>query len=133
MKIKEIELVFENCDGIRLKPNMFKNLSLHGIKTDKNINCYQFEKGEETNMTTCEYFHISVIDEGLWQGGYIGREPLRERVEGCDITAIKLVYSKRKEKDIYVPWDDNNDYTNKYQKNKYDIWNDRLEITITKE
>lgn len=56
MKVKEIELCFENVEVCKLKPNMFKYLIIQGIKQDKVINCYQYEKRRDTNFFEMRLF-----------------------------------------------------------------------------
>lgn len=50
MKVKEIELCFENLEICKLKTNMFKCLVIDKITERKLINCFQYEKRRDTNF-----------------------------------------------------------------------------------
>lgn len=56
MKVKEIELCFENLEVCKLKPNMFKCLVIDKITEKKLINCFQYEKRRDTNFFEMRLF-----------------------------------------------------------------------------
>lgn len=112
--IEYIDLVFENCEKCTLLPDMFKNLVINGIKENTSINCFQYENGEISKDKSCEYFSITVNEKGLslitWNG------TLRERLMNYkDIVSVIIHYENRTE-EIYVPWHDEDEYSNRYQK-----------------
>ena len=128
-KLKSIEIAFENCEVCKLLPNMFKCLIIHGIKESMDINCYQYENGEIIRMKTCEYFSITINEKGLntetWNG------TLKERLRNFkDIVAVTLHY-ENKEEEIYVPWNEEDDFTNKYQ--TIEETDENIEVRISKE
>lgn len=111
--IEKIELVFENCEVCTLLPDMFKYLVIRGIKENIDINCFQYKKGEINKDKTCEYFAITINEKGLktitWNG------ILRERIKKIkDIVSVIIYYGHRDE-EIYVPWNEEDEYSNRYQ------------------
>ena len=126
--IKEIRICFENCEVVTLEPNMFKYLIINGIKKNIDINCYQYEKGETNENLQCEYFGIEINQIGLEQECW-GKEKLKTRLNRNDIVSVILVF-ENEEKDIYVEWCEDNDYTNEYQMNKQ--YEDKINIVIQK-
>lgn len=116
MKVKEIELCFENLEICKLKPSMFKYLIIQGIKIKRTINCYQYENGEMQSIKTCEYLHIEINKKGLKQKCWL--QTLEERLKGNDIASIILYYDDNTEEEIYVIWG-KDDYINEYQKTTY--------------
>jgi len=115
-KIKFIELVFENCEVAILKPNMFKYFRLYGIKDIVDINCYQYNEGEYEQHKTCEEFSIEILPEGLEQVLYIEGITLKERLERhYDITSVEICYDNDQQISYYVPWPEEEDFTNTYQ------------------
>ena len=56
MKVKEIELCFENLEVYKLKPSMFKYLVIDKITEKKLINCFQYEKRRDTNFFKMRLF-----------------------------------------------------------------------------
>lgn len=114
--IKSIDIVFENCEAINLLPNMFKCLHLDGIKKNLWINSFQYENGETEKDKICEEFGIIINKKGLnettsWNDTLTLKERLKQFK---DIVAIDINYNHKNEY-IYVPWNEENDYSNKYQ------------------
>ena len=128
-RIRKIELIFENCEIIRLKPNMFKYLFLKGISTDKRINCFQYKNGETQDCKQCKYFHIEINEEGKKVESNLSKKPLNERIVSKDIVGISLYYINNEEETIYVPWNEDDEYTNKYQENRFGS-DGKIEIII---
>ena len=115
-KIRYIELVFENCEVAKLEPKMFKYCRLYGITNIIDINCYQYEEGEYEKHNTCDMFSIEILPEGLQQILSMEEISLKERLEKySDITSVWVVYENGEEVSYYVPWPDDEDYTNTYQ------------------
>lgn len=133
--IKYIELVFENCEVVRLYPNMFKYLVIENIVKNKNINCFQYEKGECLDDLSCSYFEITIFPEGYNQEMEWTNQSLKERLEnGNDITSVYLTYNNGKEERFFVPWKEGNEWINEYQTvNKDKFKNDTIQIEIKSE
>lgn len=130
IKVKEITLVFENCECCILEPRMFKGLILSGIKEDINVNCYQYEDGEIDKDKSCDYFHILVNEEG--QKALCFNEYLKTRILNSDLVAVILTYEDDREEIIYLAWHEDDEYTNRYQKNIIDN-EGNLKISVRKE
>lgn len=112
-KIQSIELAFENCEVCKLLPDMFKCLYLEGIKENLWINSFQYENGETNRSKSCDEFGIIVNKKGLniitWNG------TLKDRLKKYkDIVSVTIYYEHRDE-EIYVPWNDEDEFSNKYQ------------------
>lgn len=118
IKVKEIMLVFENCEECVLEPKMFKGLILNGIKENINVNCYQYKEGEANKNKSCDYFYILVNEEG--QKALCFDEYLKTRISKSDLVAVILIYEDDVEETIYLPWYENDEYINRYQKNTID-------------
>lgn len=117
MKIKRIDIVFENCEVVSLNNDMFKYLIIKGITEERIINCYQYENGETQINKCCEYMSIDINKKGYEQRIIWQDMTLKERLQiGNDITSICLIYEDDTEEQILVPWNDENEYSNKYQK-----------------
>ncbi len=130
--IKYIELVFENCECIRLYPDMFKDLVINRIMKNKKINCFQYENGECWDNLSCSYFAITILQKGCNQKMNWINQLLKERLQSSnDIVSICLTYNNGEEEYIYVPWDENNDYINEYQKTQFE--SDSINIEIKEE
>lgn len=130
--IKYVDLVFENCESIRLYPDMFKDLVIENIAKNKKINCFQYKNGECWDNSSCSYFAITILPEGYNQKMDWVNQLLKERLKNNnDIACICLTYNNGKEEDIYVPWNENNDYINEYQKTQFE--SDSINIEIKKE
>lgn len=114
--IKYIDLVFENCEAIRLYSNMFKYLVIDGIVKNKKINCFQYENGECWDNLSCSYFAITLLPKGYNQKMDWVNQSLKERLKSSnDITSIYLTYNNGEEEGFLVPWKEGNDYINEYQ------------------
>lgn len=111
--IEKIELVFENCEVCTLLPDMFKYLVIRGIKENIDINCFQYKKGELNKDKTCEYFAITINEKGLntitWNG------TLRERIKKFKDIVSVIIYYRHRDEEIYVPWNEEDEYSNRYQ------------------
>lgn len=118
MKIKSIHICFENCELVELLPSMFKNLIIEEITRNKTINCYQYEDGEAQDMTICRLFTIELNEKGLDKQCW--NTKLRDRLKGNDIVGIDLNYENGTKEEIYVPWNEENEFINKYQKNHFE-------------
>ena len=127
-KIKRIKLCFENCEVITLTPDMFKHLIIKGIGNNVTINCFQYENGEIDEYYSCGYLSITINEKGLKQQLSWEKEELNERIKRCNIVSVIIEYQNQKENEIYVPWNDDNDFINYYQNYEEDI--EGVKVTI---
>lgn len=125
MKVKSINLFFENCEMIKLTTDMFKYLIIEGIKKNKSINCYQYADGETQDMLSCDYFSIEINKKGLNQNCW--KTKLKERLEKNDLVGISIENEDNTQEEIYVLWG-NHDFANEYQKNYFE--KDKVKIVI---
>jgi len=132
--IESIELVFENCEIYKLFPEMFKCLHIQGITEELWINSYQYQNGETKKYKHCQELYIIINERGLNSITRIGIEnieTLKTRLKMCkDITMIVINYENRQES-IYVPWNEEDEHSNKYQTIKET--EDGIEVRISKE
>lgn len=117
MKIKRIDLVFENCEVASLNKDMFKYLIFEEITEQRIVNCYQYENGENEIRKCCKYMSVDINKKGYEQKMDWQDITLQRRLEiGNDITYIDLIYEDNSEERIFVLWNEEDDYNNKYQR-----------------
>ena len=132
MNIKRIDLVFENCEVASLNADMFKNLIFDDIVEEKIVNCYQFENGENEVRKCCKYMSIHINKKIYEQKTDWQDITLEERLKnGNDITYIDLIYEDNSEERIFVPWNEEDAFYNKYQK-VYKVDEDTIRVKIEK-
>ncbi len=118
-----IELVFENCDYVRLESDLVEGVSVGGIKEWVLINSV----GQFIEMWTCEDFEVELKNEALkvythWQEADDDGDTFEKHLKTYrDITHINI---KTKDKELYVsiPWesDDKYDLKNKLLRSEFD-------------
>ena len=123
-KIKQLDIVFENCESCTLMPDMIYMCALDKIYKNIGINCFQYRNGEIYDEIFCDQFMLVINQKGLQQksgfGDFRNDDTLEERLKYRDITHIDLIYDDDTNDYISVHWeDDNNEYTNKLQNNLY--------------
>ena len=136
-KLKQLDIVFENCEIFSIKPQDIVILSLQDLSKDIVINGFQYEDGEECLFDTCKECVLVLNQNGLKTLGGFDEEKitLEERLQYKDITHLDLIYENGENNYISVPWEDcgDNQYMNKYQNNLYTTDmedNEVLEIII---
>lgn len=122
-KLKKLELIFENCDIYTLDPSMIEKLSIRGISDGIDINCYQYTHGETQETKTCSSLVLSINEKGSnSSNSYFNtifkerKQCLGDRIFENDITSIKLHFTNGETRQIYIPWNGDNDFSNAYQK-----------------
>lgn len=123
-KIKQLDIVFENCESCTLTPDMIYMCTLDRIYNNIGINCFQYRNGEIYDEIFCDQFMLVINQKGLQQksgfGDFRNDDTLEKRLKYRDITHIDLIYDDNTNDYISVHWeDDNNEYTNKLQNNLY--------------
>lgn len=125
-KIKQIDIVFENCEVCTLTPAMIEMCLINGINNDIGINCFQYTDGEVYDRKNCDSLMLSINQKGLSQhpgfGDYIDdKHVLEERIKYNDITNIDVIYEDGSNDYIGVPWKNKNgnEYINELQNNVY--------------
>ena len=113
-KIKQLDIVFENCESCTLTPDMIYMCTLDRIYNNIGINCFQYRNGEIYDEIFCDQFMLVINQKGLQQksgfGDFRNDDTLEERLKYRDITHIDLIYDDDTNDYISVHWeDDNND------------------------
>lgn len=123
-KIKQLDIVFENCEVFTLTPHMIELCSIDGIKNNIGVNCFQYTDGEVYDSISCEEFLLIINEKGMNQkGGFefeaLHNPSLSERLDFNDITHIDIIYKDNTNDYIMVPWQDKdgNEYYNILQHN----------------
>jgi hypothetical protein len=153
-KVKFVDLVFENCEVARLTPKMFRGLGVYQVSKSYDVNCAQYEAGEMSEYFHCERFTIIINKKGLDEAELMpdfsalkdSPQNLRERLKRWkDITHVDLVFSEKRTKKnliikrdsiyISVPWPEEEQFTNHYQKHTWwqkdnNDWLDEGEMRI---
>lgn len=117
-QIKQIELVFENCEVIKLdflpNKNWFAASDISEYIWTVNGGC--IHKQKNANMV-----QIIIPNEQYLIKSQIGTT-LVDKLEQRDITSVVLILDSDNEEEIHVIWDvdqQNPDCTNDYQHNEY--------------
>ena len=119
MKIKQLELVFENCETIKLDFIPYKNWF---TATDIYENIHAVNGNEISRIKVAKSIQIIILNEQLLNKCSWNTTALINKLEHRDITSIVLIYEDNSEEQIYVLWDEdqqNSDEINEYQHNEY--------------
>ena len=115
-EIKKITLVFENCETCDLDVDMFDRLAIYGIKQD--ITTHSPNNSVDKKYS-CDDLSLEINEKGLIQNASSydnDYQSLENRLKTYkDITAVDITYEDNTKQEIYVLWNDENDYENKYQ------------------
>ena len=135
-KIKQLDIVFENCEVCTLKPDMIYACIIDKIYNSMSINCFQYKDGEVYNKIYCDEFMLAINKKGLQQKGrfcdFESDEILEERLKSCDITHIDLIYEDGTNDYISLHWQDGtNEFTNRLQRNVFARINNNEYLIIT--
>lgn len=126
-EIKEVDIVFENCEVYTVPADCIYRMTIDDIKFAltmhyNGLNEYK-KPGNVTDFTSCEYASIILNKKGLectsnWDEMDDEKILLKERIKHNDITQLDIVYTDDTHINILVPWEDgNSEYDNKYQHN----------------
>jgi hypothetical protein len=129
MKIKNIELILENCDSFKLEPKHFKGLILNNITDKLYVNCYQYTDGEINRFKDCKHFSIELNESSFELESDMVNEKLIKRLLTPDIVYVELIYDDDSKENIYVPFE--GEYNNKLQTTKF--INNKIIIEISYE
>lgn len=121
-KIKQLDIVFENCEVCTLKPDMIYACIIDKIYNSMSINFFQYKDGEVYNKIYCDEFMLAINKKGWQQKSnfcdFESDKPLVERLKCRDITHIDLIYEDGTNDYISLHWQDgDNEFTNRLQNN----------------
>ena len=136
----KLTIIFENCEYVDLKPKQdFNFISIEGIKNNLHM-----VGTEIKSVTTCEDFFLPLTSKALNKATSLSRLINKNRADKTkkynfgerlennsnDIVSVILKYSdengKETEEEIYVDWNEESDYHNKYQRILEDSNKDKI-------
>ena len=129
--IKAIEFVFENCECITVDSKYIGDFSMEGFET-KIMGAGVCTIRE---YTTCEKINLVIYkDANITVESYGDKYKVFDRILSWnDITSICLKYEDDIEREIYVPWDEeNNNYNNNKAQSSF-MSDEHLYLTINKD
>lgn len=128
-KIKAIEFVFENLECLTVDSKYIGDFSMEGFET-KIMGAGVCTIRE---YTTCEKIDLVIYkDANITVESYGDKYKVFDRILSWnDITIICLKYEDDIEREIYVPWEGENNYSNKAQSSF--ISDEHLYLTINKD
>lgn len=106
--IEAIEFVFENCECITVDSKYIGDLLIEGFKT----NVRRLGVNAIREYTSCERVDLIIYKDGnTTSESYGDKYSVFDRILSWnDITSIYLKYEDNTEQEIFVPWDNENDY-----------------------
>ena len=115
MNLKTIEIVFENCEVVKIDvEKYFVAFFLSDIS--ENINYY----GKDVSkMKFAKKVQLIFGNKCMELKDDLIGDTLLENLNRRDITSIFLVYDDKTKDHIYVPWDNSQDNVNLFQHNKF--------------
>lgn len=129
-KIKAIEFVFENLECLTVDSKYIGDFSMEGFET-KIMGAGVCSIRE---YTTCEKIDLVIYkDANITVESYGDEYKVFDRILSWnDITIICLKYEDDIEQEIYVPWDNENDYYDNKAQSSF-ISDEHLYLTINKD
>lgn len=113
ISLKELEIVFENCDSVVISGDYINNLYLGDIV--ESIRIFHSKEVDNYRMAKDVYICISLklkrenflteFKENAW----------KRLVKGKDITQIHLIYSDDSKESFFVDWNEESEFSNIYQ------------------
>jgi len=140
-KIKSIDIVFENCEVATIPAKYISWISLGGIT--QNIHSFNMEDLRIEDTLLANRVDITInknIKDVDVKGTFFDDRDIVDRIGDGDITWIDLIIGDRskgenisteRELNIAVPWNENDDQYNHYQ--KLEEHPDYIDIIISKE
>jgi hypothetical protein len=127
--IKEIEIVFENCEAFTVPYKYVHTLIVDGFKNHILI---QSNNGRCFDYHSSDYVYLQIEDSPEIVPDVNFTNPFKKRIlQYNDITQITLVYIDDEKFNFCVPWGGDDDYTNEAQIVEV-LENGRIAITISK-
>lgn len=132
-EVKEIQLVLENCEVIYVPVKVIGQINIEGLSRS----IYRQACNSISDSEECDEFVIQIhrsFDTSEHGSGFTKDDktlPFKRISDYSDITAIVVKYEDDSEEYIFVPWNEESEYENTYQKNLINEWGD-LYIVISK-
>lgn len=128
--IKSIDLVFENVESLTINEEQIENILIGDIKR----NIYRFASNAIGNSISSDMIHIEIKSSfNKLMTGTFGDVfyPFDRIKKYNDITSITINYEDGNKETIYTIWNDEDEYSNKYQSTTI-LKNNNLKIRIFK-
>lgn len=117
--IKELHLVFENCEVCIIPSKYISTFSIQNVKRsiqfsgkDSYDNPEYYREGYSTDRV---YISLTNYDKLFSKFSKGEKDPLLNRLKCPDITHIDIIYSDKTNAYVSVPWFRDEPYTNYYQ------------------
>lgn len=126
--ISKVRLCFENVEICDLTKDMFDFIAFTGIEKDLYVYGGKRKnkalKRKTLTFVTCRHFFIDINEAGLKQHtsfckGAFADTTLKERLSINKDDLVSITFLGKRDKELFeinVPWNDENDYSNSYQK-----------------
>ena len=117
-KVKEIELVLENCEYIKIPTKHLGNIIIEDIDTSVRRNAINsIDKLQTANSIYLDIIKPETIKTlGLFDED--DEESLscsKRLIQHADITSVEVAYDDNSKEEYFVDWDWDNEYVNSYQ------------------
>lgn len=120
LKLKEVELVFENCEYCIIPAKYIHNFSISNFNSVLNYS----KLNDLLKFDKCKLNYLEISNDFLLNNFPRFNEKvinnhtnLFDRIkDGKDVASLKVIYKRNiKTPELYLPWNDENEYSNKYQ------------------
>ncbi|WP_323705936.1 hypothetical protein P3U41_05915 [Mammaliicoccus sciuri] len=133
-KVKEIVLVLENCEYIKIPTKYLANIIIEDIDISVRRNAINsIDKLQTANSIYLDIIKPETIKTlGLFDED--DEESLscsKRLIQHADITSVEVAYDDNSKEEYFVDWDWNNEYLNSYQDTKL-AKNGNLQVLINR-
>lgn len=128
LKLKRLELVFENLEVAELTPNLIDKAGFCKMDESLHINSFQYREGEILRPISCDCFYVYINNKGLKTQvnlfSDVSEYSLEDRLQYRDITHVNLVFDNEEEKYITLPWEEKEKINVNILQHNIPIYND---------
>jgi hypothetical protein len=129
MEFKQIELVLENCEVITVERKYLGSIYMSNFTEIISRHRKSLIQSTVVNEFAIE-IHRSLDETVAKQGLFDDYNPIQRLNKFNDITQLEITYEDGTKKHFYTHWHDDDEYNNRYQKNKLNQFGD-LYIVIS--
>lgn len=131
-EVKSVELVLENCESIKFSPDQIGAFGCTEIVAQvARVACNSISK-----YLSCKEMYMELYSAANQKYDSFGRESEHKAFERLcqydDITGVEVVYEDGSKDYILVPWNEESEYSNKYQ-TSYIASDNSLRILVSRE
>lgn len=131
MEFKNIVLVLENCEVITVERKYLGHVYMSDFKDTLSRSDKSLLKSKVVHEFAIE-IHRSLIETTKKQGLYGESNPIERLLKYPDITQVEITYEDDSKDHFYIHWHEEDEYNNRYQKNKLTSFGD-LYIVISEQ